>query len=174
MFLSITDIFQQNKHLLIFNLIQSLLMKVWLIYINRIVSINLKNTILNYYRQIELPDISLDIDNLVIENDNELVGHLIISGYTFLESIEIKGNSLQNILSLTINNNLLLRSIIIENHACEYTMNTTLSCNNYIPEIIRSSSINHIYYRILFIQRNNFIEFDQFDWFDSTHLISLN
>ena len=149
-------------------------MKVWLIYINRIVSINLKNTILNYYRQIELPDISLDIVNLVIENDNELVGHLTISGYDYLESIEIKGNSLQNILSLTIDNNPMLRSIIIGDYANKNTMNITLSSNNYIFELIWSSSINYIYYRRSFIQSNNFIEFDWFDWFDSSHLIFLN
>ena len=149
-------------------------MKVWLIYINQIVSTNLKNAILNYYQQIELPDIPLDIVNLVIENDNELVGHLTISGYDHLESIEIKGFSLKNILSLTIDNNPMLRSIIIGDDANKNTMNITLSSNNYIFELIWSSSINHIYYRRLFIQRNNFIEFDWFDWFDSTHLIFLN
>ena len=112
---------------------------------------NLKNTVLNYYEEIELTDISLNIVDLVIENENEMVGYLTISGYDHLESIEIKGNSLHNILTLTIDNNPMLRSIIIGEHANKNTMNITLSSNNYI------------YYRRVVILFNNFIDFDWFD-----------
>ena len=96
-----------------------------------IVSISLKNTILNYYQEIELADIPLDIVNLVIEDMNELVGYLTISGYEHLESIEIKDGSLQNIHSLTINNNPDLKSISIGINACEYTTAAITLSSNY-------------------------------------------
>ena len=104
-------------------------MTVLLININWIVSINLKNTILNYYEEIELADIPPDIVNLVIENKNELMGYLTIAGYEHLESIEILGSSLQNILSLTISNNPVLKSISIGDYACEFIYTITLSSN---------------------------------------------
>ena len=107
-------------------------MKVLLINIEWIVSTSLKNTIVNYYQEIILADIPLDIVNLIIENMNELVGYLTISGYEHLESIEIKEGSLQNILSLTINNNPLLKSISVGNNACEYTIFAITLSSDYI------------------------------------------
>ena len=94
-------------------------------------STSLKNTIVNYYQEIELVDIPLDIVNMVIENMNKLVGYLTISGYEHLESIEIKDGSLQNIHSLTINNNLVLKSISIGNNACRYTISALSLSSNY-------------------------------------------
>ena len=94
-------------------------------------STSLKNTIVNYYQEIELVDIPLDIVNMVIENMNKLVGYLTISGYEHLESIEIKDYSLQNIHSLTINNNPVLKSISIGINACEYTTAVIALSSNY-------------------------------------------
>ena len=131
MFLSQTVFVLWSKHLLSFNLIQSSVMKVLLININWIVSTSLKNTILNYHQEIILADIPLDIVNLIIENKNELVGYLTISGYEHLQSIEILRGSLQNILSLTINNNPLLKSISIGSNACEYTISAITLSSDY-------------------------------------------
>ena len=88
---------------------------------------DLKNTVLNYYQDIRLTDISLSIVDLVIENENEMVGYLTISGYEHLQSIEVNKNSLRNILSLTIKCNPSLKSISIGIFACENTENVTLS-----------------------------------------------
>ena len=88
---------------------------------------NLKIIILNYYQEIWLTDISLNIVDLVIDNKNEMVGYLTISGYEHLKSIEVNKNSLRNILSLTIKCNPSLKSISIGNFACENTENVTLS-----------------------------------------------
>ena len=53
---------------------------------------------------------------------------------------------------------------------------TSLSLTSLIDliQFIRSSSIDNIHSRIEFILVNNIIEFDQCDWFDSTHVIFLN
>ena len=83
-----------------------------------------------------MPGIPLDINTLVIEDKNELVGHLIISGYNNLEVFEITDNALQNILSLTIENNPKLKSIIIGDNSCTYTMNITLSSKIYLIQLI--------------------------------------
>ena len=83
---------------------------------------NLKNTILNYYQEIDLADISLNIVDLIIEDENEMVGYLTISGYEHLESIKVNEKSLINILSLTIKNNPLLKIISIGNFACFYSI----------------------------------------------------
>ena len=91
---------------------------------------NLKNTILNYYQEIWLTDISLNIVDLVIDNNNAIVGYLTISGYEHLQSIEVNENSLRNILSLTIKCNPSLKSISIGIFACENTRNVTLSSYN--------------------------------------------
>ena len=131
MFLSQTVFVLWSKHLLLFNLTQLSVMKVFLINIEWIVSTRLKNTVLNYYQEIKLADISLDIVNLIIENMNEFVGYLTISGYEHLQSIEILRGSLQNILSLTINNNPLLKSISIGSNACEYTISACILSSDY-------------------------------------------
>ena len=57
-----------------------------------------------------------------------------------------------------------------------FYITTSLSLTGLIDliQLIRSSSINNIYYRKVFILFHNFIEFDQYDWFDSTHWIFLN
>ena len=131
MFLSQTVIIQCNKHLQSFNLTQSFVMTVLLIPIEWIVSLSFKNTILNYYQEIKLTNILLDIVNLVIDNMNEFMGYLTISGYEHLESVEIKDSSLQSIISLTINNNPLLKSISIGDNACEYTISAFILSSNY-------------------------------------------
>ena len=91
---------------------------------------NLKIIILNYYQEIWLTDISLNIVDLVIENENEMVGYLTISGYEHLESIEVNDDSLQNILSLTIKSNPSLKIISIGDFACLCTINVSLSSYN--------------------------------------------
>ena len=91
---------------------------------------NLKIIILNYYQEIWLTDISLNIVDLVIENENEIVGYLTISGYEHLQSIKVNKESLMNILSLTIKNNPLLKIISLDDNACENTRNVTLSSYN--------------------------------------------
>ena len=79
---------------------------------------NLKKSILTFYHDIEITDISRDIVNMVIEDKNDLTGDLIIADYEHLESIEVKGGSLQNIHSLTIRDNPLLKSISLKVYAC--------------------------------------------------------
>ena len=91
---------------------------------------NLKNTILNYYQEIELTDISLNIVDLVIEKEDEMVGYLTISGYEHLQSIKVNKESLMSILSLTIKNNPLLKIISIGSYACTNNTNVTLSSYN--------------------------------------------
>ena len=86
---------------------------------------------------------------------------------------------MKNLNSLTIENNLRLESIVTEDGdggygAFNYVNSVIIRSFIDLLHLIWSSSINHIYYRILFILVNNFIEFDWFDWFDSTHLIFLN
>ena len=88
---------------------------------------NLKNTVLNYYQEIELADISLSIVDLIIEDENEMVGYLTISGYEHLQSIKVNEKSLMSILSLTIKNNPLLKIISLDDNACENTRNVILS-----------------------------------------------
>ena len=55
-----------------------------------------------------------------------------------------------------------------------YTTSLSLTSLIDLIQFIRSSSINIINYRRVVILWNNFIEFDQFEWFDLTHSIFLN
>ena len=91
---------------------------------------DLKNTVLNYYQEIRLTDISLSIVDLVIENENEMVGYLTISGYEHLQSIKVNEKSLMSILSLTINNNRSLKNISFDDNACKTIINVSLSSYN--------------------------------------------
>ena len=149
-------------------------MMVEFIWFDWLVSMNLKNTILNFYREIVLTDIAATVVNLVIEGRNEVASELRIAGYEQLETIEILSDSLQNVHMLIITNNPLLKSVVCGKNACELVMKVELSSLLDLIQFIRSSSINNIHYRMEFILWNNFIEFDQFDWFDSTHSIFLN
>ena len=88
---------------------------------------NLKNTILNYYQDVQLPGVSPDVVTLIIEDGNDIVGDLMISGYDHLESIEVRTKSLQNIRSLIITNNSLLKSIVFDDNACEYANRVLIS-----------------------------------------------
>jgi len=88
---------------------------------------NLKNMILNCYKIIELTDISRDIIDLIIEERNDLIGDLTISGYENLERIEIQEKSLQNIRSLIITNNPSLKSISVADSSCGIVMNAKIS-----------------------------------------------
>ena len=97
----------------------------------------------------ELSNLSNEVKKLVIDENVEL-DNVVIDGYDNLQSIVVRDNSLRNIASFS------LTSLIDLN------------------QLIWSSSINYIHYRIWFILLHNFIEFDQFDWFESTHLIFLN
>ena len=88
---------------------------------------NLKHTILNYYKEIELTDIPYSIVNLVIEDKCDVLGDMKIIGYEHLESIHVRENSLKNIRSLVIMNNSVLKSIVFESHSCYYTVRFELS-----------------------------------------------
>ena len=76
----------------------------------------MKNTIINYYQEIALTDISRDIVDLVITDNADLIGDLRIVGYEHLETFEI--HSLRSIRSLTISGNPLLKLIVFEYCAC--------------------------------------------------------
>ena len=88
---------------------------------------NLKNTILNFYREIVLADIAATVVNLVIEGRNEAASELRIAGYEQLETIEILSNSLQNVHLLIITNNPLLKSVVCGENACEYVLKVEIS-----------------------------------------------
>ena len=100
---------------------------------------NLKNMILNCYHEIELTDISRDIVDLIIEERNDLIGVLTISGYENLERIEIQEKSLQNIRSLIITNNPLLKSISVEDSGCKFVLKVDLWSLIDLIQFIRSS-----------------------------------
>ena len=93
---------------------------------------NLRNTILDYHQTIELTDISRTIIDLTIEGKNELVGRMRIADYAQLESIQIEKESLQNVISLHIMSNPLLKSISVGDDSCK---NAT---------IIEISSLSHL------------------------------
>ena len=139
-----------------------------------LVSMNLMNTILNFFRELVLTDIAVTVVNLVIEGQNNPASELKITGYEQLETIEILSDSLRNVHRLTIINNPLLTSVVCSERVCENVLKVELSSLINSIELIRSSSINNIHCRIIFILLDNFLKFDQFDWFDSTHLIFLN
>ena len=80
---------------------------------------NLKNMILNFYREMVLTDIAATVVNLVIEGRNEGASELRITGYEQLETIKISSESLQNVHSLIITNNPLLKSVMCGENACE-------------------------------------------------------
>ena len=88
---------------------------------------NLKNTIIHYYRDFELNHVSRNIADMVIEESNQLVGYLRITDYSCLKSIQLRDSSLQNILSLTITNNPQLKSISCGMNACFYTAKVEIS-----------------------------------------------
>ena len=124
---------------------------------------NLKNTILNFYHELVLTDIAATVVNLVIEGRNEGASELRITGYEQLETIKISPESLQNVHSLIITNNPLLKSVICGDNGCENVLKVEISSLLDLIQLIRSSSINNIHYRNGFILYNNFLEFDQFD-----------
>ena len=89
----------------------------------------MKNLILNYYsiHKTELVTLTDSLDTFVIENNNHLIGDIAIVGYENLKSIVINNESLQNIRSLTIAKNPLLKNIVFEDNACEYVMKLELA-----------------------------------------------
>ena len=99
----------------------------YFIRFDRIVSINLKNAIINYYSQMELSNISTVTANTIIENYNDLGGDFYVVGYENLESIVIQEESLQNVRSLIIKENPSLTSIEIKKNACMYVFDIELS-----------------------------------------------
>ena len=109
---------------------------------------NLKNTILNFYHELVLTDITATVVNLVIEGRNEAASELRIAGYEQLETIEISSKSLQNVHRLIITNNPLLKSVECSGHACELVMKVELSSLIDLIQLIRSSSIDNIHHRI--------------------------
>lgn len=88
---------------------------------------DMKNLILNYFQEFELTDISRDINRIVIEERNDLIGDLKIAGYEHLESIVVKGYSLQNLRSLRITQNPLLKSISFGKKACHNVIQVDIS-----------------------------------------------
>ena len=85
------------------------------------------NTILNYYKEFELTDISREITHLVIEGGDGLFGDLLVSEYEQLESFEVKKYCLQHIRSLVIENNPSLKSIHFDAFTCMYVVWLELS-----------------------------------------------
>ena len=78
----------------------------------------------------------------MIEDRNDLYGDLKIVGYEYLESIEIEEESLQNIRSLIIEDNPLLKSIVVGGFACRYVLIPELSSLIDFIDFIGSSSTN--------------------------------
>ena len=112
---------------------------------------------------------------------NDVTSAFSISGFIYLKSLVVKKNSMKNLNSLTIENNLRLERIVTEdsNSCCStgafnYVNSVIIRSLIDLIQLIRSSSINNIHYRRGFILSHNIIEFDWFDWFDSTHSIFLN
>ena len=112
---------------------------------------NLMNTILNFFRELVLTDIAVTVVNLVIEGQNNPASELKITGYEQLETIEILSDSLRNVHRLTIINNPLLTSVVCSERVCENVLKVELSSLIDLIQLIRSSSINNIYYRTTFI-----------------------
>ena len=87
----------------------------------------LKNTILNYYHEVELTYISGDIVEMVIEGYEDTIGDLTIANYEHLESIVFKDKSIQNVRSLVITNNPLLKTVFFGKYTCEHVAKLELS-----------------------------------------------
>ena len=135
-------------------------MMVRLMWFDWLVSMNLMNTILNFFRELVLTDIAVTVVNLVIEGQNNPASELKITGYEQLETIEILSDSLRNVHRLTIINNPLLTSVVCSERVCENVLKVELSSLINSIELIRSSSINIIHCRRWFILWNNFLDFD--------------
>ena len=105
---------------------------------------NLMNTILNFYHEIVLTDITATVVNMVIEGRNNPASELRIAGYEQLETIEISSKSLQNVHMLIITNNPLLKSVVCGENACEFMLKVELSSLIDLIQLILSSSINII------------------------------
>ena len=135
----------------------------------------LPNILSPYLHVVHLPNVNA-ISDLVIDEtvSNQLNGTLNICGYNQLETITIKANALKDIIILKIWNNEALKSIIILDNALRNLRKIELLSLTFLYLFIWSSSIDNIHHRREFFQIHNFIVFDQFDWFDSTHWIFLN
>lgn len=148
MFPSLTVPTNLIKHLCSSHLILFTVMRVLLASINWIVSLNLKHTIVNYYSEAELPDLSRDTVQLEINGKNESHGDLKIVDYEHLETIKIGHYSLQNIRSLIIKDNPNLERIVVDVCACEHVLFLELASSFDLFLFIWSSSVNNIVYRV--------------------------
>ena len=129
--------------------------------------------------------ISTVLTRMVIEEGvcNDMGGDVVIEGLNCLRSILVKKNSMKNLNSLKICNCELLEKIEVngdqgndngrrvigfgdrdnDNGAFENVKNVEISSLIDLIQLIRSSSIDYIHYRRLFILLHNFIEFNWFD-----------
>ena len=116
-----------TKLLLFLKINRSLVMRVVFICHSKVDSLWLKQTILSYYSIVELSNVSHDISELVIDDMNDLTGHLVIANYPNLRSIKVNDDSLQNVLSLKICDNPKLQTITVNDRGCQYLLSIELS-----------------------------------------------
>ena len=116
-----------NKLLLFLKINMSLVMRVVFIYHIEVDSLWLKQTILSYYSIVELSDVSHEISELIIDDMNDLTGHLVIANYPNLGSIKVNDDSLQNVVSLKICDNPELQTITVNDRSCQYLLSIELS-----------------------------------------------
>ena len=116
-----------NKLLLFLKINMSLVMRVVFIYHIEVDSLWLKQTILSYYSIVELSDVSHEISELIIDDMNDLTGHLVIANYPNLSSIKVNDDSLQNVVSLKICDNPELQTITVNDRSCQYLLSIELS-----------------------------------------------
>ena len=114
--------------------------------------------------------ISNVLTRMVIEEGvcNDMEGDVVIDGLNCLRSILVKENSMKNLNSLKICNCELLERIEMsdgyrDNGAFENVKSVEISSLIDLIQLIRSSSIDNIHCRIIFILLDNFLEFDWFD-----------
>ena len=99
-----------------------------LVFNKEVDSINFKNIIIQLQLPFELPEFEKDIEEMIIEEGygNDYFGHLIIQNYPNLQSIVVKMYSLKNLNSLKICNCDKLKTIEIEDYACEHVKNVII------------------------------------------------
>lgn len=153
MFLSTTQVIQSYMHLHIFNLTYSHVMIVSLKGNNKLVSMNLKNMILDYYKEIELSSITNTIVDLVIKSDDKWIGDLKITNLMHLQSIVIERESLQSVRLFTIMKNPSLKSILVCKRSCSYVSRFELSS---LIAMIRSLDLPQL--ETIYTGRDTFFE----------------